>query len=179
MTSKRIYQRIKFHIQKKVIISISYLDHRLYMKFYIPLLRRQGMKFTGLPRYIGAHVKFDDFPLISMGNRVVISDWCHFLTHDYSITTAMLANGEKVEKDFALIRGITVGNNIFIGAKTIVMPGTNIGDNVIIGAGSVIRGNIEANSIYAGNPAKKIKSIDSQVEKWKKLIETETIRTDK
>lgn len=43
---------------------------------------------------------------------------------------------------------------------SIVLKGTNIGDNVIIGAGSVVRGNIESNSVYAGVPAKRISSID-------------------
>lgn len=149
------------------------------MKLYIPLLKREGMKITGTPRYIGTQVKFDDFKLISIGDRVVISDECHLLTHDYSITTALIANGEKIEKDIALIRKITIGNNVFIGKKTIVMPNTRVGDNVIIGAGSVIRGNLESNSIYAGNPAVKLKGIDAQIDKWKELLQSNNIRIDK
>lgn len=63
---------------------------------------------------------------------------------------------------------VTIGNNVFIGVNSIVLKDTIIGDNVIIGAGSVISGNVESNSVYAGVPAKKICSLDEYVEKLKK-----------
>lgn len=178
MKIKRLFKRLQFHSLKKVITISSYFSHRFYMQLYIPLLKKNGMNFQGTPRYIGANVQFDEIRLITLGDRVVISDECHFLTHDYSITTALIANGEIVKKDLAIIRGIAVGNNVFIGKKTIVMPNSKIGDNVIIGAGSVIRGKIDSNSIYAGNPAVKINSINSQMDKWKTLLESNNIRID-
>lgn len=49
-----------------------------------------------------------------------------------------------------------VGENSFIGAGAIVLPGTTIGKNCIIGAGAVIKGTVEDYSIMAGNPAKRI-----------------------
>lgn len=176
---RRKFNRVNYHFKLKLIVWVSYFDHRLFMNLFIPLLKSQGMKMTGTPRYIGAHVKFDDFHLITVGDRVVISDECHLLTHDYSITTALHASGEKVEKDIALIRGIKIGNNVFIGKKTILMPNTTIGDNIIIGAGSVVRGNIESDSIYAGNPAVKLKSIFTQIDKWKDLLKSDNIRIDR
>src|SRR5690554_3673125 len=134
MNLKRIFSRILFHLRKVFIKKISLFNHRLYMKYYIPLLKSQGMKIEGTPRYIGANVVFDDFNLITMGDRVVISDECHFLTHDYSITTALIAIDKSPKTDIALVRGIRVGNNVFIGKKSIIMPNTKIGNNVIIGA---------------------------------------------
>ena len=44
--------------------------------------------------------------------------------------------------------------------NVVVLPGTVVEDNVIVGAGSVIRGRLEHNSVYIGNPAQKIKSIE-------------------
>lgn len=178
MNFRRKINRISFYLKLRTIRLVGYLDHRLFMTLYIPLLKSQGIKMNGNPRYIGSHVKFDDYNLISLGDRVVISDECHLLTHDYSITTALLAGGEKIEKDIALIRGISIGNNVFIGKKSIIMPNTRIGDNVIIGAGSVVRGKIESNSIYAGNPSIKINTIDSQMDKWKALLKTDQVRID-
>lgn len=52
-----------------------------------------------------------------------------------------------------------IGNNVFLGWGCTVLAGTVIEDNVIIGAGAVASGKIEKNSVYAGNPAKKIMSI--------------------
>lgn len=52
---------------------------------------------------------------------------------------------------------IIIGNNVWIGANSVVLPKVNIGDNVIIGAGSVVTKNIASNSIALGNPCKVIK----------------------
>lgn len=53
---------------------------------------------------------------------------------------------------------IIIGNNVWIGANSVVLPKVNIGNNVIIGAGSVVSKNIPSNSIAVGNPCKVIKS---------------------
>lgn len=62
-----------------------------------------------------------------------------------------------------------IGNNVFIGVNTTVLPNTTIEDNVIIGAGSVVKGVCEANSVYAGLPAKKISSTGAYFEKRRTL----------
>lgn len=55
-----------------------------------------------------------------------------------------------------LTGNVTIGENCLIGANTVIKPGVKVGDNVIVGAGSVVIKDLEANSTYAGNPAKKI-----------------------
>lgn len=174
----RKFNRIRFYLLKLILKVISLFNHRLYMKIYIPLLRKHGMKFEGVPRYIGANVVFDDFNFISLGDRVVVSDQCHFLTHDYSITTALIAIGKTPKTDVQLIRGITIGNNVFIGKKTIIMPNTVVGNNVIIGAGCVVRGKIPDNVILLGNPAQIVGDIKSQAEKWEKYLDSDFVLMD-
>lgn len=56
-----------------------------------------------------------------------------------------------------IIKPITIENDVWIGFGTIILPGSYIERGVVVGAGSVIRGRLESNYIYAGNPAKKIK----------------------
>jgi len=55
---------------------------------------------------------------------------------------------------------ITIGNNIWIGGNCVIIGGVKIGDNSIIGAGSVLTKDVPENTIFAGNPAKKIKAIE-------------------
>lgn len=52
--------------------------------------------------------------------------------------------------------------------QSIILAGANIGDNVIIGAGSVVAGIVESCSVYAGNPAKKICTLEEYKEKLKR-----------
>jgi len=51
---------------------------------------------------------------------------------------------------------ITIGNNVWIGANSIILPGVSIGDGSVIAAGSIVTKNIPANCIAGGNPAKLI-----------------------
>jgi acetyltransferase-like isoleucine patch superfamily enzyme len=113
------------------------------------------MEFQGEPIYIGSTTEFDgkDFSKIHIGDKTVISSQVRFLTHDYSISRALVAAGENLDKEVFFVKDIYVGKNCFIGTRSIIMPGTILGDNVIVGAGSVVRGKIPNNSIVIGNPA--------------------------
>ena len=57
---------------------------------------------------------------------------------------------------------VTIGNNVWIGGNTVILPGINIGDNVVIGAGSVVTKDIPARSFAAGNPCKVIRKITEE-----------------
>ena len=59
------------------------------------------------------------------------------------------------------LQPVEIGDKAKIGANSTVLPGVRIGKNSLIGAGSVITKDVPANSVYAGNPAKFIRSINS------------------
>lgn len=178
MKLSRIFQRIVFYLLKLFIIPLQFIHPRLYMRAYIPYLRLFGMHIDGRPRYIARTVSFDDFNRVYLSERDVISGDVRFLTHDYSLTTALLSIGEKLELDIAKVKDIHVGRNCFIGARSFILPGTVLGDNCIVGAGSVVRGNYPPHSLIIGNPAAIVGQVDKLAEKWKTLPESQ-IRRDK
>jgi acetyltransferase-like isoleucine patch superfamily enzyme len=159
MNAPRFIKKSSFHIQKGVIGLLVYFNSRFYMRLYTNLLKRHGFKLNGTPRFIAKSARFDDFNRITLGDRLVVSMNVHFLTHDYSYTTALISINEKPQTDIGILREIVVGNNVFIGMNSIILPGTKIGNNVIIGAGSVVRGTIPNYSVAAGNPATVISDI--------------------
>jgi acetyltransferase-like isoleucine patch superfamily enzyme len=59
---------------------------------------------------------------------------------------------------------ITIGDNVFIGANSVLLPGVNIGNNVIIGANSLVNKDIPCNSVAVGNPCKVIKQKEPYTE---------------
>ena len=59
-----------------------------------------------------------------------------------------------------ITKPITIGKNSFIGARAMVLPGVEIGENAIIGAQSVVTKDVGTNEIVAGNPARKIRTIN-------------------
>lgn len=174
---KRKLHRLLFHTLKFLIGLTAYLDSRIFMRFYNPLLKSSGVHLTGKPRFIAKSVRFDDFDLTTLGDRLIISSNVVLLTHDYSYTTGLIAINEEPVTDATILRPIKIGNNVFIGMNCLLLPGTIIGDNVIIGAGSVVRGTIESNSVYCGNPATKVADIKTHIEKLK--LKDSVIKYDK
>lgn len=69
-----------------------------------------------------------------------------------------------------MIGRVTIGNNVFIGAGSIILPNVKIGNNVIVGAGSIVSRTIPDNSVALGTPARIICSYEEFVEKKKKLF---------
>ena len=94
--------------------------------------------------------------LISVGDDVTLASNVRILAHDAS--TAKTGVHTKI----GIVR---IGNNVFIGADSIVLCNIRIGDNVIIGAGSVVTHDIPSNSVYAGNPAKYVCSFEEYKQK--------------
>lgn len=89
--------------------------------------------------------------LIEIGNNVTLSD-CRLLAHDAST---------KIPLGYSKVGRIVIGNNVFCGADSIILPNVKIGNNVVIGAGCVVAKDVPDNSVVAGNPARIIESYDS------------------
>ena len=164
-------KKIWWVIERNAIKLIDGFNPRLYMKNYNRYLRKIGIDMKGVPRFIHPTVVFDGkgYDRIHIGDNVVISRDTLLLIHDYSITCGLRSVGDEIEHEAYWINDINIGNNVFIGAKCTILPGSNIGDNCIIGAGTVIKGKILPNSIYTGNPAKKFADIKEWVHKKKKI----------
>ena len=101
--------------------------------------------------------------LIKIGNNVTLAPCVHILAHDAS--TGHYLNG------LVRIGRVSIGNNVFIGAGSIILPDVTIGDNVIIGAGSTVTKDIPSNTVAVGNPARMVSSLGEFVSKYKALVE--------
>lgn len=65
--------------------------------------------------------------------------------------------GGFVKEDARTYQKVSIGNDVWIGAHAIIMPGIEIGDGAVIGAGSIVTKDVKPYEIVAGNPAKHIK----------------------
>ena len=88
-----------------------------------------------------------DSTMIASDVTITDSDW-----HDIYDRTDYVASPKEV----------IIQENVWIGEKSLILKGSKIGKNSIIGAGSVVSGEVPANVIFAGNPAKQIKKLDEK-----------------
>lgn len=128
--------------------------------------------------YISRNVSFGGIYNIELGNNVAINQGCN-LYGDYGISIGdntklspyvqLYSANYKYDKDKIIGsqgtegKRIVIGQNVWIGAGSIILAGVSIGNNCIVGAGSVVRKDIIENQLWGGNPAKFIKNII-----WKK-----------
>jgi len=108
--------------------------------------------FSGFHR--NDFLKIGSFCSIANDVRFQICSGNHFINRisnfpvDYFFHEARTDN----HKNFTMI-----GNDVWIGARAVILPGIRIGNGAVIGAGSVVREDIEAFSVVAGNPTKHVK----------------------
>lgn len=98
--------------------------------------------------------------LVTIGDDVIISA-ARILAHDGST---------KIWTGKTKIAHVTIGNRVFIGGGSLILPNVTIGDDVIVGAGSIVNKDVPSNSVVAGCPAKVICSLTEYIEKNKDVM---------
>lgn len=93
---------------------------------------------------------------VEIGDNFISAPGSIILAHDASLLIQY--REYRVQKTI-------IGNDVFLGANAVILPGVNIGDGAIVGAGSVVTKDVEKNTVVAGNPAKQISTVEAYREK--------------
>jgi maltose O-acetyltransferase len=92
---------------------------------------------------------------IEIGDDVTIAPRAIVLAHDASTKRSL---------GYTRLGKVTIGNRVFIGAGSIILPGVTIGDDVIVGAGSVVSNDLPSGFVAAGSPARVIRATQEYLE---------------
>ena len=149
------------HLNIKQIIALlfGHLATSLWMFPMLPLILHsfRGVKFENkFSVFLGRGVILDNrYPgLITIGEDVWITARCIILTHSFysSCQVNKLVKSEN-------IAAVKISSGVFIGVGSIILPGVTINEGAYIAAGSVVTKDVECFCLYAGNPAKYVKSL--------------------
>lgn len=128
----------------------------------LSILKKRGLKVgSNFNMQDGCFIDPTHCWLISIGNNVTLAPNVKIFAHDASTKNIL---------KYTRIGLVHIGNDVFIGAGAILLPGLSIGNSVIIGAGSVVTKNIPNNSVAAGNPAVIIGNTSDFLKRNEKLI---------
>src|SRR5690606_483602 len=128
---------------------------------YSNLLSTSHLATFGKGLKMGNHSAVGDFTHfgapggIEIGNDVIMGSYVSFHSenHNFSDTTKLIREQGVSHK------GITIGNNVWVGAKVTFLDGCKVGSNSVVAAGAVVNGIFPENSVIGGVPAKILKTI--------------------
>lgn len=142
----------------KITDEIKDIIRRLTGEVSTKTLMKRGLSVgTSFNRQQGCYIDPTHCFLIEIGNHVTMSIRVTLLAHDAS-TKKILG--------YTKIGQIHIGDYVFIGANTTVLPNVRIGNHCIIGANSVVTKNIPENTVAVGNPARVICSVEEYKARW-------------
>ncbi|KWX80253.1 acetyltransferase [Paenibacillus riograndensis] len=93
---------------------------------------------------------------VRIGNHCLLGPGVHIYTATHPLDPFERNKGPEYGKP------VTIGDNVWIGGRSVINPGVTIGNNVVIGSGAVVTKNISDNMIVGGNPARVLKEIEIQ-----------------
>lgn len=101
---------------------------------------------------IGIRSQIEDY--VSIGNNVMMGPECMIFTrnHEFSDKTQPMCT-----QGFSEVHPVVIEDDVWIGARVIILPGVHVGRGSILGAGAVVTKDVEPYSIVGGNPAKLLK----------------------
>lgn len=93
--------------------------------------------------------------IVTIGKDVMIGPelMCYTTNHETTRTDIPM-----IDQGFSKTRPITIGDDVWIGSRVIILGGVNVGNGAVIGAGSVVTHDVPPYSVVGGNPARIIKS---------------------
>lgn len=146
---------------------IKNLIYRFRAEFTTEKLVKMGMKVgKNFSRLNGVILDPSHCWLIEIGDNVTIAPRVHILCHDASSKTFL---------GYTKIGRVKIGDNVFIGAESVILPNIKIGNNVIVGANSTVTKDVPAGMVVAGNPARVICTIDEYILKQKEQMKNSPI----
>lgn len=90
---------------------------------------------------------------VVIGDNVMIGPNCSLVTIVHALDAHQRSDGVMMAKP------IVIGDNVWIAANVVILPGVSIGDGAVIGAGSVVTKSIPGNVLAVGNPCKVVRGI--------------------
>ena len=114
----------------------------------------------------GGTITIGDYCLISPGVRISAAESIRIGSNCMLAANVYISDSDwhgvyNRIRPFRCTKPVALENNVWLGESVIINKGVTIGENSVIGAGAVVTKNIPANSIAAGNPARVIKTINS------------------
>ena len=146
----RVDYRVEIESKGNIVIKESSTIYK-----NVTLYKTQQAKFQ-----LGSHSHISSYTYmllgdnnLTFGSNNAIAPFCAFYCTSNAISK------EELFKDTYISADIVVGDNVFIGSHTVVLPGSIIENNVVVAATSVVKGTLKSGYLYGGSPVKILREL--------------------
>lgn len=102
--------------------------------------------------FVGRGCLFDISGELSIGKGTLLAPDCFVVDHNHGV-----AAGEMIWTQPCVYKPVTIGSDVWLGARSVILPGVHIGDGAVVAAGAVVTKSVEPMTIVAGVPAKFVR----------------------
>lgn len=180
---KRVYKRFRFISLHSVFYLLNKFGGKTILpkemrrsveKLRMKLLEKMGVS-VGENVYVSANFFSSNYNNITLGRNGTVGMNCEFYAEgrisigsDFLLGSNIVIHTSEHGMEFggvpfidqdSHIMSVIIGNNVYLGSNVIITPGVSIGDNIVVGAGSVVAKSLLEPGVYAGVPAKLVKTL--------------------
>jgi acetyltransferase-like isoleucine patch superfamily enzyme len=106
--------------------------------------------------FVGRGSEFDVIEKLSIGEHTVIAPGCFITDHNHGTSA-----NQRIDMQACLAKPVTIGDDVWLGANAVIVPGVAIGNGAVVGAGAVVTRDVPPMAIVAGVPARIIRFRES------------------
>jgi acetyltransferase-like isoleucine patch superfamily enzyme len=151
---------VKFEIGPDATVTLgrwSWIGHRCKVRAH------EGHVSIGAKSVLGQECTISAYQHVSIGRECIIADRVMMIDFDHG----MVEVERPIREQGIYKRDVDVGHNVWIGYGACVLRGVTIGDNAVVGTSSVVTGEVPANAVVGGIPARLIRMRDTpQTFRW-------------
>jgi len=129
------------------------LEQGVYLKCVAPTARLA----IGAWSFLGNGVEIDCQANITIGSHVLISPGCFITDHNHGT----LAD-KRIDQQSCIAADIVIGDDVWLGTRSVILPGVTIGEGAVIAAGAVVNRDVHRYTVVAGIPARRIGQRDGK-----------------
>ena len=104
--------------------------------------------------FINYNVSIMDRGMVTIGDHVLLAPNVVITTSNHPLDPM------QRRESIGIASPVTIGNDVWIGANAVILPGVTLGNNVVVAAGAVVTKDVPDNTLVAGVPARKIRDLE-------------------
>jgi len=119
---------------------------------YIKVTSDDAEVRVGAYSFLGRGTELDVAREVRIGSHSLVAPGCFVTDHGHAFRQA----SRRIDEQGCETEPVRIGDDVWLGAGTVVLMGTTIGDGAVVGAGSVVRKEVPAYGVFAGAPARPV-----------------------